>query len=138
MNSSGSRLKWLAVLCILAMLAGLWLAARDGDLLSAVVLAVFAAILLVALGLTAAIFILYVVSRINQPATESVRDMADAQRSMAGAMATWGRATNQLPAGGVPLPLPGAAGGYGSEILKLPALTEFRHAEEEGNGQEIL
>ncbi len=134
--NTNSRLRYVALLAVLAMLTGLWLAAREGDLLSAVVLGVLAAILLISLGLMAAILILYVVARINRPATESIRDMADAQRSMAGAMATWGRATNQLPAGG--MPAPGAPEAYMGERLALPALTGFHGIEEGDDGQEAI
>ena len=138
MNSNGSRLKYLAFLALLGILVGLWLAARDGDLLSAVVLGVLAAILLIALGLTAALLIFFAVSRINRPATDSIRDMADAQRSMAAAMATQGRSLNQMPGGGTLPMLPGAANVYPGAGLTLPALTGF-HAtiEGEADDQEI-
>ena len=122
-----SRLKYLSVLCFLAMLAGLWLAARDGDVLSIVVLAAIAVLLLFGLGATIAVLIMYVMSRINRSTTESISNMADAQRSMATAMAAQGRTFAQLPGSGA-MPMPA---GYQAGNYTLPPMTSFKSIEGE-------
>jgi len=105
--SNGSRLNALAVLAALAMLSGLWLAARDGDVLSIAVLVGFVVLILIGIGVAIAVFIMYASARLSQAsfssnAAENERIMARTQQAMAASLATHGRMLSQSPGGALP------------------------------------
>ncbi len=120
-----SRLASLTAFLFLIALVALFFTARAGDVLSIVVLSVLAAIALIVLGVCLALFAGAIWSRTHQSQTASVGEMANAQRAMAGAMASWGRMSQYGPPTIPALPEGQAPIDMGSGLM-LPQITTYR------------